>query len=240
MRIFTDETTTLKHKLIMPDIPEIARRRNKPEKLRVTFPDGTVICYKRAVETFMEAIRKVGPERVASLPIGVRGYPLVSQGKIDLFRDNSRPLDDKWFVITEGYTVDKYIQLRSISEQLGLGLKIERAESFDDYNETKRPTVRKPKTPLTVTFPDGEVFSEAAPRDTYLKAILKIGPERLAQKGLEYMGYQIVTRFHKYPNQEEVAKNQWVTLYSTTAAKIKALKLIKNRMGVEMEWSTEE
>lgn len=223
----------------MQIVPEIARRRGRQEKIRVTFPDGTVICYKRVIETFMEVIRRIGPERVASLRMEVRHYPLVSKEKFDVFGDNSKPLDDKWFVITESDTAQKFMQLCSISEQLNLGLKIEKAESFNTYDETQRPVFRKAKSPLTVTFPDGEVFSEYAPRETYVKAIAKIGPERLAQKGLECMGYQIVTRFHKYQNQVEVAKNQWVTIYTTTAEKIKALRYIKDRMGVEMEWSVE-
>lgn len=223
----------------MTIVPEIARRRAPQEKIRVTFPDGTVICYKRVLETFMEVIRKIGPELVASLGMEVRHYPLVSKEKIDVFGENSKQLDAKWFVITESDTAQKYIQLCSISKQLNLGLKIEKAERFDDYAQTQHPTVRKAKAPLTVTFPDGEVFSEYVPRDTYVKAIAKIGPERLAQKGLECMGYQIVTRFHKYQNQVEVAKNQWVTVYQTTADKVKALRYIKDRMGVELEWSME-
>ena len=214
-------------------IPEFARRRGKQEKIRVTFTDGTVICYKRVLETFMEVVRKVGPERVAPLGIEARHQPLVSQEQIKMFGDNSKPLDDKWFVITESDTAQKYMQICSISEQLNLGLKIEKAESFDTYDETQRPVVRKAKSPLTVTFPDGEVFSEYAPRDTYVKAIAKIGPERLAQKGLECMGYQIVTRFHKYQNQVEVAKNQWITINTATADMVKTIRYIKDRMGVE-------
>ena len=207
--------------------------------MRVTFPDGEVICYKRVVNTFIDTIKKIGPERVASLGLEVRHHPLVSREKIGLFKDNSRPIDDEWYVITESDTAQKYLQLMSISTQLGLGLNIEMAESFDEYEKSQRAVVRKEKAPLTVSFPDGDVFSEVVPRDTFLKAIAKIGPERLAQKGLVCLGRQIVTRFKKYPNQIEVARNQWVTIYSTTADKVKVLKYIKDRLDVDLTCSME-
>ena len=213
--------------------------RESPKKMRVTFPDGEVICYKRVVNTFIDTIKKIGPERVASLGLEVRHHPLVSKEKIGLFKDNSRPIDDEWYVITESDTAQKYLQLNSISTRLGLGLNIEMAESFDEYERPQRGLVRKEKAPLTVSFPDGTVFSEAAPRDTFVKAIVKIGPERLAQKGLVCLGRQIVTRFQKYPNQVEVARNQWVTIYSTTADKAKVLKYIKDRLGIDLTCSME-
>lgn len=213
--------------------------RESPKKMRVTFPDGEVICYKRVVNTFIDTIKKIGPERVASLGLEVRHHPLVSREKIGLFKDNSRPIDDEWYVITESDTAQKYLQLMSISTQLGLGLNIEMAESFDEYEKSQRAVVRKEKAPLTVSFPDGDVFSEVVPRDTFLKAIAKIGPERLAQKGLVCLGRQIVTRFKKYPNQIEVARNQWVTIYSTTADKVKVLKYIKDRLDVDLTCSME-
>ena len=213
--------------------------RAKQEKIRVTFPDGIVICYKRVTDTFIETIRRIGPERVASLGMEVRHHPLVSREKIGLFKDNSKPIDDDWFVITESDTAQKYLQLMSISTQLGLGLTIERAEGFDAYDKPQRVLVRKAKSPLTVSFPDGDVFSEAVPRDTYVKAIVKIGPERLAQKGLECMGRQVVSRFQKYPNQVQVDRNHWVTIYLTTAEKVKVLDYIKSRLDVELTCSME-
>lgn len=212
--------------------------REAQKKVRVTFPDGEVICYKRVVNTFIETIKKIGPERVASLGLEVRHHPLVSREKIALFKDNSKPIDGEWYVITESDTWQKYMQLTSMSEQLGLGLDIELADGFDDYDDAPRALVRKPKAPFSVSFPDGVVFTGAVPRDTFVKAIDKIGLELLAQKGLVCMARQIVTRFKKYPNQEKVG-NHWVTVYGTTADKAKVLRYIKTRLGVDLKCSME-
>lgn len=212
--------------------------RDAQKKVRVTFPDGEVICYKRVVNTFIETIKKIGPERVASLGMKVRNHPLVSREKIARFKDNSKPIDDKWYVITESDTWQKYMQLTSISDQLGLGLDIELAYEFGEYDEAPRALVRRPKAPFSVSFPDGDVFTGPVPRDTFVKALDKIGLELLAQKGLVCMARQIVTRFQKYPNQEKVG-NHWVTVYGTTADKAKVLKYIKARLGVDLTCSME-
>lgn len=212
--------------------------REAQKKVRVTFSDGEVICYKRVVNTFIETIKKIGPERVASLGLEVRHHPLVSKEKIALFKDNSKPVDGEWYVITESDTAQKYVQLTSISDQLGLGLDIELADGFDEYDDAPHPLVRKPKAPFSVSFPDGVVFTGAVPRETFVKAVDKIGLEQLAQKGLVCMGRQIVTRFQKYPNQEKVG-NHWVTVYGTTADKAKVLRYIKDRLGVELTCSME-
>ena len=212
--------------------------RESPKKMRVTFPDGEVICYRRVVNTFIDTIKKIGPERIASLGLEVRNYPLVSREKIALFKDNSKPIDGEWYVITESDTWQKYMQLRGISSQLGLGLDIVLADGFDNYDDAPRGLVRKQKAPFSVSFPDGVVFTGAVPRETFVKEVEKIGLELLAQKGLVCMARQIVTRFQKYPNQEKVG-NHWVTVYATTADKAKVLKYIKAHLGVDLTCSME-
>lgn len=67
--------------------------REAQKKVLITFPDGKVICYKRVVNTFIETIKKIGPERVASLgmevaasPVGVPGKERLVQGQIQACR----------------------------------------------------------------------------------------------------------------------------------------------------------
>ncbi|MBR1489639.1 MAG: hypothetical protein IJ611_02905 [Bacteroidales bacterium] len=216
-----------------PEQRDAPKDRGRNKKMRVIFPDGTTFCFKRVTETFLESIRKIGPDQVAKLGLEVRHYPLVSREKAVLFGDDVRDLGDGWYVITQSDTTQKHHQLVSISNQLGLGLKVEVAAAFDTYEKRRLVKSRKAKEILVVSFPDGEVFNEEVPRDTYLKAIVKIGAERLAQKGLLFQNRQIVTRFPKYTKQQEVAKNQWVSLYSDTKTKAKVLNYIKDRMKLE-------
>ena len=49
---------------------------NTTKGMRVTFPDGTVIWHRQAIGTFIDALRKIGLERIP--PLGIvhgNGYP---------------------------------------------------------------------------------------------------------------------------------------------------------------------
>ena len=48
---------------------DIIGKRPRAQKriIRVTFPDGTIFCYKNATITFTEALRKIGADKVAEV-----------------------------------------------------------------------------------------------------------------------------------------------------------------------------
>ena len=49
---------------------------NTTKGMRVTFPDGTVIWHRQSIDTFIDALRKIGLERIP--PLGIvhgNGYP---------------------------------------------------------------------------------------------------------------------------------------------------------------------
>ena len=48
--------------------------------MRVTFPDGTVIWHRAAIDTFIDALRKIGLERIPEVGIlHGNGFNLVSK-----------------------------------------------------------------------------------------------------------------------------------------------------------------
>ena len=48
---------------------------------RVAIPDGTVIWRRAAIDTFIDALRKIGLERIPAVGIQHGGYNLVSKDK---------------------------------------------------------------------------------------------------------------------------------------------------------------
>jgi len=94
---------------------------NKREKISVTFPDGTVINCKKVVDTFLEAIKRISPERV--LPLNV------IRDKVNIVSD--REVNDryknvgKYWVNGHSSTKDKINMLNEINKKLNLNLKIE-------------------------------------------------------------------------------------------------------------------
>ena len=67
---------------LLPKNSEGTKTVKKPTKgLKVTFPNGKVIWYITAIETFVTTIKEVGYERVAALGIIHAGYNLVGRDK---------------------------------------------------------------------------------------------------------------------------------------------------------------
>lgn len=96
------------------------------KRLRVTFPDGKVICERRAWETMARTIERIGPERVAQMVIIRCGVPLVdtSHSSVQYARAQHR-IAGGFFLMTCSSTASKAADLRAISSALGLGLKVE-------------------------------------------------------------------------------------------------------------------
>lgn len=91
--------------------------------LRVTLPSGKVIENRFAYETLQEVVVMAGPDKVRSLGIIQNGVPLVST-TIDNFYIQ-KELGDGLYLITHSSTIQKQKQIRTISEALGLKLKVE-------------------------------------------------------------------------------------------------------------------
>ena len=117
-----------------PIKPAADRENSAPSKhienftkgLKVSFPDGTVIWRKSAIETYIATIKHVGYERVATMNINHGGYNAVSRTK--------RPTEpgriwqhesDGWYIYSNISNRQKIDDLKYISEKLGLRLRIE-------------------------------------------------------------------------------------------------------------------
>lgn len=100
--------------------------RSKSAIIKVTFPDGEVLCHRVVKDTLIEVIRYAGLERVYSLRYPTRGTFLLSKEK--LTDDRARyqvEIADGYFLITNSSTDAKLKQIEYISHQLNLNLKSE-------------------------------------------------------------------------------------------------------------------
>jgi hypothetical protein len=101
---------------------------NTTKGMRVTFPDGTVIWHRTAIETFIEALKKIGLERVHKVGIYHGG------GKYNVVGKEKRPPKpntiwqhevDGWYVYSNLENPKKIEDLNRISNYYHLGLQIE-------------------------------------------------------------------------------------------------------------------
>lgn len=100
---------------------------NPTKGMKVTFPDGTVIWHRQAIDTFIDALRKIGLERIHVLGIEHgRGFNLVSKVKRPPVAGHIWQHEcDGWYIYSNISNATKAADLKQISDYYHLGLKIE-------------------------------------------------------------------------------------------------------------------
>lgn len=53
--------------------------KNASKGLRVRFPDGTIVCQNKAIDTYKEVLCRIGMQRIHSLGLTHAGYNLVGK-----------------------------------------------------------------------------------------------------------------------------------------------------------------
>jgi len=92
------------------------------EKISITFPDNTVIKNKKVVDTFVETIKKIGPEKILPLNLYRAGVPIVSESKHHFYHQHKI---GKYWIMVQTSTKEKIAILNKINEKLNLNLTIE-------------------------------------------------------------------------------------------------------------------
>ena len=100
---------------------------NTTKGMRVTFPDGTIIWHRQAIDTFIDALRKIGLERIPEVGIEHgNGYNLVSKEKRPTVPGRIWQHEcDGWYIYSNISNSQKVEDLKRISDHYRLGLKIE-------------------------------------------------------------------------------------------------------------------
>ncbi len=109
-----------------PDVEDVVFGKHKKkvprEKISITFPDGKIIKHKKVVDTFVEAINKIGHEKVAPLEIYRAGIPIISTTKDDFYNQHK---SGRYWIMVHTSTKEKLSILKEINEKLNLNLIID-------------------------------------------------------------------------------------------------------------------
>ena len=211
------------------------RQREKSRLLRVTMPDGEVICYNRSLETFIEVLRKIGSDKFPLIDLKVRELPFFSKEIYPQFKNTMKEVCDGWYVIITGGTSGLYIQLRSIAKQLGIDMEVELGDNFITQKKEVNLSGRKRDNKLLVKFPNGEYAAGENPIDTLIDAIWQIGPETIKRKEIRYKDKPIITSSKMYNGQIQVGQNLWLTVPVSTKDKFRMLRIIDSMMRLGLE-----
>lgn len=210
------------------------RPRSQKKLLKVTFPDGTVLCYKNVTMTFVEALRKIGTDKLQNVHLEIYRLPLFTREIYKGFEANIKPLDNGWYVHACGDSTEKYLRLRTIIDQLGENITVEIGEHFETSNTKAFSKSKKKAGGLLIQFADGEFIGGDSPKDSYIQAIKKIGLDLIFYKGFEDHGQELVTRYNKFKNQIQ-SEDKWITIPGLTKDKICALERISDKLNLGLK-----
>lgn len=211
------------------------RQRAKRKLIRVTFPDGKVICYGNVTSTFIAVLCEIGSDRFPEINLELCHLPLLAREVYPRYKAWIKPVCDGWYVNTQSDTGQKYLQLRAISDSLDLGLDVEIGEDFEKQDDPNKSRGTKSKDSLLVKFPDGEYIANQNPIDTFLQCLWKIGIEVIMRKGIEWSGNPLITSYQANNRQVQVDANRWATIPNTTKEKAKLLKVIALHLRLDIE-----
>ena len=211
------------------------RKQSQKKLLRVTFPDGTVICYKNVTMTFVESLRKIGVDKLQNVHLEVYKHPIITREIYAGYEADIKPLDDGWYVHACGDSTEKYLRLTTIIKQLELeGIKVEIGTDFETSSVKGFTKAKKKVGGLLIQFADGEFVGGESPKDSYILAITKIGLDIICQKGFEDHGEELVTRYNKYKSQVQ-SGGKWITIPGKTSDKIRALERVSQKLGLGLK-----
>ena len=214
---------------------EQVRQRALRRLLRVTFPDGKVLCYKSATMTFVEALQMIETDKLGKVKLESCHLPLISQEVYPRFKDWMKPLGNGWYVNVQSDSDQKYMQLVSIVQQLGLDWKIEVGSNFTPSGDKVPQRKKREAQRLMVKFPDGTIICDANPVDTFRRTIEKIGAETLMRKGILYSGKPLITPMKQYNGQIEIGEKRWLMIPPQTKDKLKTLIIISATLHLNLE-----
>ena len=113
---------------------EHSKKKKSPAKTLNVIIKGKAVEGKKATDVFVNAIKKIGPNKIAELTnYTIDKLPLIVQKKDDRKQMNS--LGKQGFVCTHLSTIGKKSLLERIAKQLGIKIKVE-ILSGTGYDET--------------------------------------------------------------------------------------------------------
>lgn len=214
---------------------EVKRDRARRKLLRVTFPNGKVLCYKSTTDTMIATMQELGDGVIANIKLLSCHLPLLSKEIYPKYKEWMKPVCNGWYLNTQSNSDTKFLQLNAINEQLSLGLKIELGEDFvaqDNPNKEKRT---RTKGEILVKLPDGQCFANNSITNTFVEVIREIGIDKIKQKELTWCGKPLITASKMFNGQVRIDNERWIIVPNTTKDKVKLLRVIGAMLRINIE-----
>lgn len=210
-------------------------KRARRKRIKVVFPDGKNFCFANVTDTFISTLREIGSDRFPEIALEISHLPILSKEIYPKYRDYMKKVCDGWYVNTQSNTDQKYLQLRSISDSLGLNLAIDIGEELETQENPEKEKKKRSVDKLLVKFPDGEYIGCETSLEGFLQCLWKIGLERILQRRIEWLGRELITRYQDAPDRIKVGENLWVLIPTGTKDRARTLKVIDAHLHLGLE-----
>lgn len=91
--------------------------------LSIVFPDGETIDCQTATETYVEAIKKIGPAKVYATGFKCCGVPLAGKNRDAKYGKRQIEIGDGWLVMTNSDTLQKAGYIQRLAKYLNLDIQ---------------------------------------------------------------------------------------------------------------------
>jgi len=103
-------------------------QRGLARYMAVFFPDGTIIAKKKAVDTLVKVVNKIGVARVRKVVeehhLKFCKVPVISNRRDAKYGKSQKDLGDGWLLITHSNNPMKKAFIEKVSDVLHLGIKV--------------------------------------------------------------------------------------------------------------------
>ena len=214
---------------------EVKRSRAKKKLLRVTFPNGKVICYNNATSTMIAVLNEIGEDLFSSIKLEMCHLPLLSKEIYPKYQKDMKLICDGWYLNAQSNSDTKIPQLISINDPLHLGLKIELGAGFDTVEDPGKEKRTRSRDKLLVKMPDGEYIANNSALETFLEVVWKLGIEAIRKKELSWCGNPLITSKKMVYNQIQIDRDRWIIVPNSTKEKVKLLRVIGAMLHIKMD-----
>jgi hypothetical protein len=215
------------------------KKKSKAEILRVEYPDGKVVQYPKAIDTFIEVVENNYPDLIHELNILHANVNLVTKEPSEQYSFAQREIADGWLVFTNINTRKKREDLIKISNELELGLKVDvvslaTGEIVDIDDKPSSLTRQK----IKVIFPDGKTIQPNKVLEALVEVVKYAGPERVHDLGIIVCADNLVLKTPKprYVKPCKPVGDGWfVNTCSDTPTKYEQIKQISSDLELNLQ-----
>lgn len=218
--------------------PVAEKAKSKTEILRVEYPDGKVVQYPKAIDTFIEVIENNYPDLIHELNILHANVNLVTKERSEQYASAQRLITNGWLVFTNINTRRKREDLIKISEELELGLKVDLVSiTTGEIIAVDDGITVSTRQKIKVTFPNGEIIQPNKVLGALVEVVKFAGPERVRDLNIIVCADNLILKTPKprYIKPCKPVGNGWlVNTCSDTQTKYEQIKQISDALELNL------